>query len=223
MSWQSNPGTPGVRKIDRAEDAALPYDSPSAAFAQMTDAALMVAVRAGDAAAFSALYDRYADLVFSASLRILGDRQLAEDTTQDVFIRVWQRPELFVAARGRFPGWLMSITRNRSVDELRSRGRRLRREASAPADSDDDLTADLPTEARSDDPAWSAQLHDEQARVRAALREIPTEQRAALTMAYFQGLTQQEIAEALSEPLGTIKTRIRLGMQKLRRSLKDEV
>ena len=180
----------------------------------------MAAIAVQDEQAFSTLYDRYVDLVYSTSLRVLGDRPLAEDTTQEIFVRLWQRPETFVAARGRFLSWLLSVTRNRAVDELRSRGRRLRREAvhgewtetrveSEPAPDDTD-------------PLRAAQVQESQMLVRRALRDLPTEQRAALELAYFGGLTQQEIALSLHEPLGTIKTRIRLGMQKLRAALEDQ-
>jgi RNA polymerase sigma-70 factor (ECF subfamily) len=177
----------------------------------------MHAVAARDHLAFQVLYERYADLVFATSLRVLADRQLAEDTTQDVFVRVWRRPELFISARGRFMTWLMSVTRNRAVDELRARGRRRRREATnfLPAE---DPTESVPGNDR-EDPQMAAQLHEEQALVRRALLALPNEQRLALELAYFGGMTQQEIALALHEPLGTVKTRIRLGMQKLRMAL----
>lgn len=180
----------------------------------------MLAVAARDEKAFAVLYDRYADLVYSASMRVLEDSQLAEDATQDIFVRIWRRPEAFIAERGRFVSWLMSVVRNRSVDEFRSRGRRRRREGlPASTDQPDDAMAMLPGNA--DDPLREAQLHEEQRLVRAALTTLPPEQKLALELAYFGGMTQQEVALALNEPLGTIKTRIRLGMQKLRRSLQD--
>lgn len=179
----------------------------------------MAAIVTQDEVAFVALYDRYADLVYSTSLRVLTDRHLAEDATQDVFVRLWQRPESYVAARGRFVGWLMSVTRNRSVDELRSQGRRYRRE-SPNLDTVDDPSAGA-SDGYHNEPLHAAQLRDDQARVRTALGTLPAEQRVALELAYFGGLTQQEIAVRLHEPLGTIKTRIRLGMQKLRAALAD--
>jgi RNA polymerase sigma-70 factor (ECF subfamily) len=178
----------------------------------------MAAVAAQDDYAFAVLYDRYVDLVFSAAVRVLADSQLAEDTTQDVFVRIWRRPEAFVAERGRFLSWLMSVTRNRAVDELRARGRRRKREGSSLGPPDDANAMPLfPGE--SDDPLHAAQLHEDQVRVRRALVDLPQDQRRALEMAYFGGLTQQEIAIELHEPLGTVKTRIRLGMQKLRKAL----
>lgn len=179
----------------------------------------MLAVVARDEHAFAVLYDRYIDLVYSASLRVLGDAGLAEDTSQDVMVRLWRRPETFIAERGRFLSWLMSVTRNRAVDELRARGRRRRREGGPlgePDEAAEPLFASDPV-----DPQWSAELHEDQAAVRRALTALPGDQRLALELAYFGGLTQQEIATHLHEPLGTVKTRIRLGMQKLRRSLHD--
>ena len=180
----------------------------------------MIAIASRDELAFSALYDRYIDLVYSTALRVLGDSGLAEDSAQEVFVRLWRRPETFVAERGRFLSWLMSVTRNRAVDELRARGRRLRREGGQ--SEPEELIAQAPGN-EADDPAAHAQLHEQQQLVRTALKELPPDQRRALELAYFGGLTQQEIAATLQEPLGTVKTRMRLGMQKLRRALTEQV
>jgi RNA polymerase sigma-70 factor (ECF subfamily) len=217
MSWRSNPNASTARSLNAAGEIAAFRDQRGAAMAGWSDEVLMSAVVARDEAAFAVLYDRYVDLVYSAALRVLGDTQLAEDTTQDIFVRLWRRPETFVAARGRFLSWLMSVSRNRAVDMLRARGRRQRREGGLASESDDDQLAALPGEEA--DPVSAAQLHEEQSLVRAALLGLPKDQRLALELAYFGGLTQQEIAVMLHEPLGTVKTRIRLGMQKLRRSL----
>lgn len=181
----------------------------------------MVGVVNRDELAFAVLYDRYVDLVYSASVRVLADSQLAEDATQDIFVRLWRRPEAFIAERGRFVSWLMSVVRNRSVDELRVRGRRQKREGTPGSENHEATLALLPAEG--DDPQREAQLHEEQRLVRRALTQLPVEQRSALELAYFGGFTQQEIATQLGEPLGTVKTRIRLGMQKLRRALQDKV
>ncbi|MCC6381262.1 MAG: sigma-70 family RNA polymerase sigma factor [Dehalococcoidia bacterium] len=186
-----------------------------------SDEALMSAIVERDELAFVVLYDRYADLVYSASLRVLADPQLAEDATQDVFVRLWRRPEAFVAGRGRFVSWLMSVVRNRAVDELRARGRRWRRESAPGPESEEDLLASLP--GADNDPLEAAAAHEEQVLVRRALARLPAEQRTALELAYFGGMTQQEIAASLQEPLGTVKTRVRLGMQKLRRALYGQV
>jgi len=221
MTWDANPDHSGVRSITRTGEIIRRSGETWEARLQLTDEALMLAVTGRDECAFAVLYDRYADLVYSASLRVLGDTQQAEDTTQDVFVRLWRRPESFVAERGRFMSWLMSVTRNRAVDELRSRGRRRRREVATGGALDDDRPLQVP--GHDDDPLGAAQLHEQQMLVRRALAELPAEQKVALELAYFGGLTQQEISGLLHEPLGTIKTRIRLGMQKLHRSLEDRV
>ena len=221
MAWQGHPDLSGIRSITGTSQRTRSSIETSASRSDWSDEALMVAVTARDELAFSVIYDRYIDLVYSTSLRVLTDTQLAEDAAQDVFVRIWRRPESFVSERGRFLSWLMSVTRNRSVDELRARGRRIRREAASSGDSEEALES-LPGR-ESDDPARRAQLREEQMLVRRALVHLPYEQKCALELAYFGGLTQQEIAATLHEPLGTIKTRIRLGMQKLRRALEDQV
>lgn len=170
-----------------------------------------------DIKAFEALYDRYGTLVYSTALRVVGDAQLAEDIAQEVFLRIWRRPDHYVPQRGRFITWLLSVARNGAVDQIRTRGRR-RRHETAGEESARELPAD---EGR--DPALMAQLADERQKVRQALTNLPPEQRQVIEMAYYGGYTQQEIAEMLSQPLGTVKTRIRLGMQKLRAALEPEI
>jgi RNA polymerase sigma-70 factor (ECF subfamily) len=211
----TNPDPIAARTLARADALPLAADAGSPG-RESPDEVLMLAIVQRDEAAFSILYDRYVDLVYSTCIRVLADPQLAQDTTQEIFVRLWRRPETFVAARGRFLSWLMSVTRNRAVDEIRARGRRQKREDSGAGDT---LMAVPDNDAV--DPLHAAQLEEQQQRVRAALQELPGEQRAALELAYFGGLTQQEIALALHEPLGTIKTRIRLAMQKLRRLLAE--
>ena len=174
---------------------------------------LVAAVAQRDTRAFEALYERYGNLVYSVTLKVLGDVVAAEDAVQDIFLRLWRRPDRFDSSRGRFLSWLLTVARNRAIDERRSRGRRQRHEADS-ALIDDAMPGD-----DHDDPAAAAVLADQRAAVRRALADLPTEQRLAVQMAYFGGLTQQEIADALKQPLGTIKTRIRLGMQKLRLAL----
>lgn len=221
MNWRGNPDSNGLRSISAAGEFPRIAGDESAARADWTDDALMTAIVARDPHAFAVIYDRYADLVFSASMRVLMDRQLAEDATQDVFVRLWRRPNSFVAERGQFMNWILSVARNRAVDELRARGRRLTRETAIL----DPVTGELPIESHDDttDPLRSAQASEERIMVRGALRELPPDQRSALELAYFSGLTQQEIAVVLHQPLGTVKTRIRLGMQKLRRALDGKV
>src|SRR5687768_6547209 len=108
MSWQGNPEPTAVRSIDRTIDVGRIDADGFAIRSSWSDEALMLAVSARDETAFAAIYERYVDLVYSAAVRVLGDVQLAEDATQDVFVRLWRRPETFVAERGRFLSWLMS-------------------------------------------------------------------------------------------------------------------
>jgi RNA polymerase sigma-70 factor (ECF subfamily) len=185
-------------------------------YTALRDEELMDRLAARDLRAFEALYDRYGDLVYSVSLRVVGDTYVAEDVTQDVFVRVWRRPEQFDLRRGKFVTWLLSVARNRSIDHRRSLARRLRHEALPSVEEEEDV---LPSEDSRDDPAAATVLSDECAAVRAALEVLPAEQKLAIQLAYFGGLTQQEIANKLGQPLGTVKTRIRLGMQKMRGAL----
>jgi RNA polymerase sigma-70 factor, ECF subfamily len=220
MTWNTNPDAVRLRNVTTSR----PVDGETAIEQReryaWSDERLMEAVVARDDLAFSVIYDRYVDVVYSTAYRVLGDAQLAEDATQEVFVRLWRLPGRFEPARGRFVTWLLSVVRNRSVDELRARGRRRRREGSGSA-SDGDLIESLPGD--TDDPVSSLQLHERQTLVRAALATLPREQRLALELSYFSGLTQQQISDTLHEPLGTVKTRIRLGMQKLRRALDGQV
>ena len=182
-------------------------------YTTLRDDELMDRLGSRDLAAFEALYDRYGDLVYSVCLRVVGDTYIAEDVTQDVFVRVWRRPEQFDLRRGKFVTWLLSVARNRSIDHRRSQSRRMRHEALPSLDEEEDV---LPSEDARDDPALQTVLADERAAVRKALEVLPPEQKLAIQLAYFGGLTQQEVANKLGQPLGTVKTRIRLGMQKMR-------
>lgn len=184
------------------------------------DAELMEALGRGDIESLEALYDRYSALVFSVSLRVLHDAQLAEDVTQEVFLRLWRQPASFDPERGRFISWLMSVTRNRALDELRRVSRRSRSED---VDSEESPITGIPSADRLDDPALGAELAEQREVVRAAMTRLPPEQRRAIELAYFSGLTQVEIAGVTGDPLGTVKTRIRLGMRKLRETLADFV
>jgi len=187
-------------------------------YSGLDDAELMQRLAYRDLVAFRALYDRYGNLVYSAALRVVRDAQIAEDMVQEIFLRIWRKPESYVAQRGRFVTWLTSVTRNRAVDEIRSRGRRFRHETASPEEQERELPA-----SDQNDPALTAELSDQRRLILAALTQIPAEQREIIELAYFGGLTQQEIAERLSQPLGTVKTRIRLGMQKLRAALTPEL
>lgn len=173
----------------------------------MDDAArLMVRVRTRDAAAFETLYDAHHRLVYGIAMRVLADRVAAEDVTQAVFLKIWSDPNLFRG--GNFAGWIARVTRNRAVDMLRKRSR-----------LDTDL-GELPQDAGVDEQAFSA--IDAQA-VRKALAALPAEQRVPIELGFFGGKTHEEISRDSGTPLGTIKTRIRSGLRRLRAELEGGV
>jgi len=180
------------------------------------DTELIGRAAGGDARALEVLYDRYSGVVFSFALRIVSERQLAEEILQEAFFRAWQQGGSFSAGRGSFITWLLSITHNLAIDEIRRRRRRPQKADSEEPEQILDSVADTGAGADVEGEVWLGALRDTMGR---ALAELPPAQREALEMAYFRGLTQREIAEALGEPLGTIKTRMRLGLQKLREAL----
>ena len=182
---------------------------------EIGDGQLIEGVARGDRQAFEMLYERYAPAVFGLGLKMLGDREVAEEAVQEIFWRIWQRAKSFDRNRA-FAPWLFGIAHNYCIDELR---RRRARPQSVYEDDEHPILSGI-----ADDTDVSAEaLQSEQRRIVAeALRELPTEQRQALELAYFGGLTQQEIAVRLGNPLGTIKTRMRLGLQKLRTILQAQ-
>lgn len=177
------------------------------------DVALLSRVARRDADALAALYDRHNRLVFSLVLRILRDRGEAEDVLQDVFVRVWDRAESYSPALGTPAAWLARVARNRAIDRLRSR--QVRSNLSAPFES----APPAADETTSGDPEGQANQAEFRRTVRAALADLPEEQRVLIDAAYFDGFTQSELAERFNLPLGTVKTRIRAGMQTLRQRL----
>ena len=191
-------------------------DVPSLERTDATDDELMTGLIAGDISALEVLYDRYSTLVFSVSLRVLYDRQLAEDVTQEVFLRLWRRPQSFDPNRGRLLSWLMSVTRNRAIDERRRLARRLHTE-----DPADEPLPDRSQAAGADDPQLALALTELRWKVREAMQSLPAAQRQVIELGYFGGLTQVEIAERTGLPLGTVKTRVRLAMSKLRQQLQE--
>ena len=189
-----------------------------ALYAELDDEELMRRLSYRDLRAFRALFSRYGNLVYSTALRVLRDPSLAEDMVQEIFLRLWRKPESYAATRGKFATWLTSVSRNRAVDEVRSRNRRYRHETASPEEQEREFPGP-----DTDDPAMSAELADQRRLILVALQGLPVDQRKTIELAYFGGLTQQEIAERLHQPLGTVKTRIRLGMQKLRAALTPEL
>jgi len=183
-----------------------------------SDAELIAQAAGGDPAALEVLYDRYARVVYSFAVRIVGDPQIAEEILQEVFFRAWQQGSSFQSNRGSLITWLLSITHNLSIDEIRKRNRRPQRADSAEPEQ---LLAGVSDESVNvEDEVWLGSIRQS---ILEALEQLPEAQRRPIEMAYFQGLTQREIAEALGEPLGTIKTRMRLGMLKLREYLGNDV
>ena len=178
-----------------------------------TDAELIYAVARGDEGALASLYDHYSSILFGLLLRILKDRPEAEDVLQEVFIQIWQRAASFDVERGRPFTWLVTLARSRAIDRLRSTRSRERAALASAAEAAE------PVADASDDAVRSEQGEA----VRGALASIPEEQRRALLLAYFEGLSQTEIAARLDQPLGTVKTRMRSGMMKLRELLRGQV
>lgn len=178
---------------------------PSRGESNESDDMLLRRVIEKDSSAMTRLFDRYAGMVYSVALRVLRDAGRAEDLLQDVFFQLWRKPDSFSSSRGSLGAWLLVVTRNRAIDILRRR---------------------RPTESVEDYPlASGVNLASEVERevmmqkVRRALTALPPEQRNALEMAYFEGLSQTEISERTGNPLGTVKTRMRLGLMSLRKAL----
>ena len=200
-------------------DLAMPADDEGGLppnLIEASDADLIGRAAQGEARALEVLYDRYSSVVFSFALRIVTDRQLAEEILQEAFFRAWQQGGNFSAGRGTFITWLLSITHNLSIDEIRRRRRRPQKAESEEPEQVLAAVADTGAGADVEGEVWLGALRDT---IGQALAQLPAAQREAIEMAYFQGMTQREIAEALGEPLGTIKTRMRLGLQKLREGL----
>ena len=167
---------------------------------------------AGDADALASLYDRYARPVYSLAYRVLSDPGEAEDLVQEVFAQVWRQAARYDARRGAVASWLMTITRTRAIDRIRARRARPDGVPVEPGRAEQMPDAGHPQE--------QVVIATEQvARLRAALPQLPLVQRLAIELAFFEGLSHNEIAERLEQPLGTVKTRIRLGLLKLREAM----
>src|SRR5262245_14592599 len=193
----------------RAQECALGLaDGQQAPSVELSDGALVALLHEQPAAGVAALYDRYGRLVFSVALRIAQDHGAAEEITQDVFVRCWRSIERYHPQRGSLAAWLLAIAHHRAIDELRSRrGKDVRRELSDEA---------LEALAAPDSGYDAALLHGE---VEEALQLLPPAQREVIELMFWGGLTRDEVAERLQLPLGSVHTRLRLGMGKLRAAL----
>jgi RNA polymerase sigma-70 factor (ECF subfamily) len=199
------------RSVSRNAAAALPVGSSDRA----RDRHLLARVAKGDVAALRAIYERHAPRAVAIAYRILRDRAEAEDIVQETFIELWRRSSQFDADRGGAIAWVVTIARSRAIDRLRASGTAGRTIASASAG--DDLTP-LPLPL----PSEEAERRRDVDRVAGALAGLPVAQRETIELAYFEGLSQSEIAERTSTPLGTVKMRVKLAMAKLAALLKEE-
>jgi RNA polymerase sigma-70 factor, ECF subfamily len=168
------------------------------------DSALMTRIVQRDQGALSELYQRYGPLVYGLALRILQKRELAEEITQDTFLTVWNQPESWSPAGGRLSSWLLTVARYKAIDRVRREQRRL---DSLADPLDEDQVRSLPP----DDP-----VVDDSQLIRSLVAQLPPEQAQVIELAFFQGLTHRAMAELLDLPLGTVKTRVRLALHKLK-------
>jgi RNA polymerase sigma-70 factor (ECF subfamily) len=179
-------------------------------------APLLPAVAGGDARAFEELYDRYSSVIYGLLLRILASPDDAQEVLQETFVKAWSNAKMFDAVRGSEVAWLISIARSRGIDRLRSR--KIRSDRENDAGREISIHSAFVEHTTGADQAIQSQ---QRTAVRGALAELPDAQRIALELAYFEGMSQSEIAAKLGEPLGTIKTRMQLGMKKLRERLRE--
>jgi len=180
------------------------------------DVTLIRRIAQAQADAISELYDRYKRLVFSIAFAVVGDRAVAEEVTLDVFVQVWRKAGSYLPERGKVSTWLIAITRNHAIDVLRWQN------SHPEADGVVWDEISLPDGQGTHELENGMEFSAERERVRNAVSHLPEDQRQAVAMAYFKGYTQSQIAHVLKQPLGTIKTRIRLAMQKLRKLLDED-
>jgi RNA polymerase sigma-70 factor (ECF subfamily) len=175
-----------------------------------TEAELLRRVGEGDRAAFGQLYDRFSGVLFSVAYRVLNDSNAAEDVLQDVFVQIWEKAPLYDPSRGKPMTWAITMTRNKAIDRLRSAQRRNRLQGEVVEEAKSLAQFEDSGSAEAVEAAETGQI------VLEALEQLPTDQRVPIEMAFLKSMTQSEIAEALGEPLGTIKARIRRGLLRLR-------
>ncbi|HEY1855575.1 MAG TPA: sigma-70 family RNA polymerase sigma factor [Solirubrobacterales bacterium] len=181
---------------------------------RLADEELMPWIAEKDPEAFDVFYDRHGGVAFSLAYRILGDRTAAEDCIQEAFISIWRSGARFDRARGSVRSWTLSIVRNRAIDALRSKAGK----APKLTFDDDAILESRPAEELTDD---EAMRHETAQEVRGALSQLPGEQSKVIELAYFGGFSQSEIAGMLNVPLGTVKGRMRLGLEKIRGELAE--
>lgn len=222
LTFSDLPGTLVCAVAPGGDDASSPVrkgmiepaPTPPRGERELIDARLITRIAVGDREALSELYDRFSGPLYATASRIVRDSAEAQDIVHDAFVTLWEKASAFEPERGSAFSWMVTLVRNRAIDRVRSRRRRAELLAeSAPGDlgypEGSATTAGSDAAAASDD----AQL------VRAAVARLPAEQRTALELAFFGGFTQEQIAEKLHEPLGTVKARIRRGLLKLRDAL----
>lgn len=190
-----NPNAPAVRSSDRTSGSTT-----------MDDLAMLSAIQSGSQDAMTAFFDRYSKMVYSVALRVLNDSSEAENVMQEIFIQVWRNPRGYDAARGSLGAWLVVVARNRAIDQLRRR---------KPADPVE-LFA-LPSSMNLAQETERGLLLE---KIRRAMDGLPAEQRGAIEFAFFEGLSHSEIAAKTGDPLGTVKTRVRLALIAIRKELK---
>ncbi len=185
-------------------------------YEDLDDGQLLSMIQQQDRGALEALYDKYGGAVYSLAMRMLSDSGAAQEVTQDTFFNVWRRASSYHSQRGKVTSWLFSIAHHRTIDELRRR-----RRAQSQVQDGVDLT-NKPSDG-ADDPVAYATAQYERSQLKDALHTLRVEQREVVVLAYFGGLTHSEIAKHLDQPLGTVKTRMRLGLRKLREALGPQV
>lgn len=189
--------------------------APSKDFSRLADEEIMLLVRQGDVDAFALLYDRHAAAGFSLAYRMTGDRAGAEDVLQDSFLSIWRSRERYSPERGSVRAWVLGIVHNRGIDSLRRSSVHERRRASAEGIEEQHEARELTD--------VEAGRREEARTLRALLAGLPDEQGKVIELAYFGGFTHTQIAEMLATPVGTVKGRMRLGLEKMRRGLGEAV
>ena len=185
---------------------------------QMLDQEMIARIGRRDQSAFSALYGRLSGPLYSLAMKMLGDPAEAQDALQDVFLQIWSRARTYDPEQSSVFSWTVLLTRSRVIDRLRARGRRSRVMVASTEDSSTTVARDASTVESAAD---TAEKNDEAARVRYVLNNLPSEQREAIELAFFEHLSHHEIAARLGQPLGTVKARIRRGLLKLRERLNN--